>query len=90
MHGGLTQRAACTRPPEEPRDHPGTAPGQVWWSDCRPWNGVRAFRLFAWLGVGSVKAVFSHPTQHYPEVAYPYRVPRKRTLLGGRSPGGMT
>jgi len=43
-----TQRAACTRPSEEHRDHGG--------------GSLRVFKVFARLDAGSVKVALSHPT----------------------------
>jgi hypothetical protein len=31
-----------------------------------PLCGVRVFKQFAWLGVGSIKVAFSRPTRQYP------------------------
>ena len=36
-----------------------------------PLHGVRVFRQFAWLEVGSGKMALSRPTHQYPEGAYP-------------------
>jgi hypothetical protein len=52
---------ACTRPLEEHQDYSGGTAVLV--------DGVRVFKPFAWLGVGSVKVALSRPAHQYPEGA---------------------